>query len=251
MKINEIIGEWIIMPQSIKPLGLIRKPGGGFDFKNKGNNRANEAPIEQDKDNPVAKPYVDMPEWKALHDMDDKIIDAYIKHKEVKESQPIEPTASQMSDEELAILLGSNPEKKGFDVAVKWVRTHREEAEEAGEEKNQDYALDNMEPTIKEKEGAYKGDHAKIMMAIQNLQQMIIDAKMGDDEKTSALTSLDQVQQDIATLYDDAAGVGIITKQNTTADVKPGDEYKNVKKLSLQSKRYESKLTNMLNQRLK
>ena len=41
----------------------------------------NEAPIEQDKDNPVAKPYVDMPEWKALHDMDDKIIDAYIKHK--------------------------------------------------------------------------------------------------------------------------------------------------------------------------
>ena len=46
----------------------------------------NEAPIEQDKDNPVAKPYVDMPEWKALHDMDDKIIDAYIKHKQVKEA---------------------------------------------------------------------------------------------------------------------------------------------------------------------
>ena len=75
----------------------------------------NEAPIEQDKDNPVAKPYVDMPEWKALHDMDDKIIDAYIKHNQVKE----------------------------------------------------------------------------------------------------------------------AAGVGIITKQNTTQDVKPGDEYKNVKKLHL------------------
>ena len=32
MKINEIIGEWMIMPQSIKPMGLIRKPGGGFDF---------------------------------------------------------------------------------------------------------------------------------------------------------------------------------------------------------------------------
>ena len=44
-----------------------------------------EAPIEQDRDNPVAKPYVDTPEWKALHDMDDKIINAYIKHKEVKE----------------------------------------------------------------------------------------------------------------------------------------------------------------------
>ena len=52
MKIDEIIGEWIIMPQSIKPLGLIRKPGGGFDFKNKGNNKANEF------DNPREKPQV-------------------------------------------------------------------------------------------------------------------------------------------------------------------------------------------------
>jgi len=50
---------------------------------------------------------------------------------------------------------------------------------------------------------------------------------------------------------EDAAGVGIITKQNTTADVKPGDEYKNVKKLGLKSSAYESKLTDMLKQRLK
>ena len=50
---------------------------------------------------------------------------------------------------------------------------------------------------------------------------------------------------------EDAAGVGIITKQNTTSDVKPGDEYKNVKKLGLKSSAYESKLTDMLKQRLK
>tara|TARA_Y100000310_G_scaffold125579_1_gene124340 strand:+ start:156 stop:386 length:231 start_codon:yes stop_codon:yes gene_type:complete len=36
---------------------------------------------------------------------------------------------------------------------------------------------------------------------------------------------------------EDAAGVGIITKQNTTHDVKPGDEYKNVKKLHLGRKK--------------
>ena len=46
MKINEVLGEWIIMPQSIKPLGLIHKPGTGpnnrFSFKNSGNNKANE-----------------------------------------------------------------------------------------------------------------------------------------------------------------------------------------------------------------
>jgi len=46
MRINEVIGEWVIMPQSIKPMGLIHKKGVGpnnrFDFKNKGNNKANE-----------------------------------------------------------------------------------------------------------------------------------------------------------------------------------------------------------------
>jgi hypothetical protein len=38
--------EFIIMPQSIKPMGLIHKPGTGpndrFGFKNVGNNKANE-----------------------------------------------------------------------------------------------------------------------------------------------------------------------------------------------------------------
>ena len=60
---------------------------------NKHGKPKNEAPIEQDHNNPVAKPYVDMPEWKALHDMDDKIIDAYIKHKEVKEDDDIKNKA--------------------------------------------------------------------------------------------------------------------------------------------------------------
>ena len=40
------IREFIIMPQTVKPMGLIHKPGTGpnnrFDFRNKGNNRANE-----------------------------------------------------------------------------------------------------------------------------------------------------------------------------------------------------------------
>ena len=39
-------------------------------------------------------------------------------------------------------------------------------------------------------------------------------------------------------LPEDAAGVGTITKQNTTKDVKPGDEYKNVKKLHLEYKEF-------------
>ena len=46
MKINDIIKDYLIMPQTIKPMGLIHKPGTGpnnrFDFINKGNNRGNE-----------------------------------------------------------------------------------------------------------------------------------------------------------------------------------------------------------------
>jgi len=36
-------------------------------------------------------------------------------------------------------------------------------------------------------------------------------------------------------------GVGKITAQNTTPDVKPGDEFKNVKKLQLASKHNKKK----------
>ena len=36
----------MIMPQTIKPLGLNRKPGGGFDFKNHSKYRANEVEKE-------------------------------------------------------------------------------------------------------------------------------------------------------------------------------------------------------------
>ena len=46
MKINEILKDFLIMPQTIKPMGLIHKSGTGpnnrFDFINKANNRGNE-----------------------------------------------------------------------------------------------------------------------------------------------------------------------------------------------------------------
>ncbi len=213
MRINEIIGEWLIMPQSIKPMGLIRKPGGGFDFKNKGNNRANEkappgrekqvkalkgkvdnpyavawasynksknktneAPIEQDHNNPIAKPYVDMPEWKALHDMDDKIIDAYIKHKEVKEADEFAP-ARALGEAEYML-------EYSYKMAIAHLEGKHDEA-------------NNKAGVIKE----------RIPPLLNKIQKLYKN--------------------------EDAAGVGIITKQNTTKDVKPGDEYKNVKKLHL------------------
>ena len=111
------IKEFIIMPQTIEPQGLIHLPGTGpnnrFDFKNKGNNRANETLENKFQSALNAEPVQPKREWTAF---------------------------------EMACMEGGHP------------------------------------------------------------------------------------------LPEDAAGVGIITKQNTTQDVKPGDEYKNVKKLHLEFK---------------
>ena len=133
---------------------------------------------------------------------------------------------------------------------------------------------------------AYKGDHAKIMMAIQNLQQLITDANLGDDEKESAMVSLDQIQQDMATLYDSVQHEGgmpasIIKHKQKLANMsdeeladrfkdfdeqrlrqmawrhgygKMSSHYLDRVKNHMTSKRtgtYESKLATMLNQRLK
>jgi len=211
------IKEFVIIPSSIDTMGLIHKPGTGpnnrFDFKNSGNNKANEkappgrekqvkalkgkvdnpyavawasynksknktneAPIEQDHNNPIAKPYVDMPEWKALHDMDDKIIDAYIKHKEVKEADEFAP-ARALGEAEHYL-------EYSYKMAIAHLEGRHDEA-------------NNKAGVIKE----------RIPPLLNKIQKLYKN--------------------------EDAAGVGIITKQNTTKDVKPGDEYKNVKKLHL------------------
>ena len=70
------IKEFIIMPSSIDTLGLVHKPGRGpnnrFDFKNKGNNKANELSKEEaagvgiitkqnaTKDAPIGSEYANM-----------------------------------------------------------------------------------------------------------------------------------------------------------------------------------------------
>jgi len=45
-----------------------------------------EGDMEADQKNPHAQPFLHLPEWKMLHDIDDKIISAYIKHKSMARS---------------------------------------------------------------------------------------------------------------------------------------------------------------------
>ena len=49
--------------------------------KEMGTEKVKEGDMEADKKNPHAQPFLHLPEWKMLHDIDDKIISAYIKHK--------------------------------------------------------------------------------------------------------------------------------------------------------------------------
>ena len=170
MKINEVIGEWIIMPQSIKPLGLIKKPGGGFDFKNKGNNRANEkAPPGREKQVKALKGKVDNP------------------------------------------------------YAVAWASYNKSKG------KTED--VDQFAPARALGEAEYMLEYS-YKMAIDHLEDRHNEANIKAGVIKERIPAL---LEKIKKLYknEDAAGVGIITKQNTTQDVKPGDEYKNVKKLHL------------------
>ena len=85
---------------------------------------------------------------------------------------------------------------------------------------------------------SYKTD---ILMPIDMWEHSFSDYIPAKDAKKKYITNImkiidwEVINHRMATLKEDAAGVGIITKQNTTQDVKPGDEYKNVKKLSLEN----------------
>ena len=139
MKINEIIGEWMIMPQTIKPMGLIQKKG-YFDFKNKGNNRANEL----DEGLEMAK-----------------LVGKSIAHLE------------------MYLELANDITKIPSENISMFVKTKAEQATKS------------LPPLI-------------------------------NDLRKPGIWS-----------EEDAAGVGIITKQNTTQDVKPGETQRQAKKLHL------------------
>ena len=170
MKINEVIGEWIIMPQSIKPLGLIRKSSRGFDFKNKGNNRANEkAPPGREKQVKALKGKVDNPyavAWASYNKSKDKTGD-------VDQFAPARALGEAQSSLMHGLQMAQNIIKKDYKLA----------------EVQANVIAENWPALIDKIQNIYKKE--------------------------------------------DAAGVGIITKQNTTQDVKPGETQRQAKKLHL------------------
>ncbi len=150
------IKEFIIMPHTADPMGLIHKPGVGpnnrFDFKNKGNNKANE----------------------DEHSPDLKL-----------------PTGKKM-----VLQAEDNEHTRGLVITS-----------------NEDGSYDSY----------YWYDDPKKAMPIE----VKIDGEsVSKDAKNVRWEYHPELEEE-------AAGVGIVTKQNATKDVPVGGEYMNVKKLGL------------------
>ncbi len=94
------IKEFIIMPHTADPMGLIHKPGVGpnnrFDFKNKGNNKANEDEHSPDLKLPTGKKMVLQAEDNehtrglVITSNEDGSYDSYYWYDDPKKAMPIE-----------------------------------------------------------------------------------------------------------------------------------------------------------------
>jgi hypothetical protein len=291
MKIKDLT-DWIIMPQSIKPMGLIHKPGQGpndrFDFKNKGNNRANEQEDQQIK---YKKDINTGEEWKEVSYIDPETKQPRypqlaklgpggfaalvnrgrnikvtrpenIKNTTAKTTQQakqefpnLRPSAranfqSQIQQGEVErpivvrfgpgdtndVLIGGNTRftglmAMGIQPEVRFIDLSNQQ--EALEAKFQS-AL-NAEPVQPKRE--WTAFEMACMEGGHPLPEDTVNEKCWDGYKQAGMKNKGGRQVPNC-VPEDAAGVGTITKQNTTKDVKPGDEYKNVKKLHLEWKSF-------------
>jgi len=286
MKIKELT-DWIIMPQSIKPMGLIHKPGQGpndrFDFKNKGNNRMNEA---KDRLNLEKLPYkisdLEPVLSKINVDYHYNVLSAgYVKRynnnegdsdfnyggamlhnlfwaqlQKPKTSNNPSGTVKELIDKKFKDYKKFKEEMLGKAMSIQgsgWV--YLSKSGEIKSTPNQSYKTDILMPIdmwehsfsdyvpAKDAKKRYIENIMKIINwevinhRMSTLNEDTVNEKCWDGYKQVGMKNKGGRQVPNC-VPEDAAGVGTITKQNTTADVKPGDEYKNVKKLQLEWKSF-------------
>ena len=181
------IREFIIMPHTADTMGLIHRPGVGpnnrFDFKNKGNNRANENKIKLSKD-PKYFGAVGVEKYKATGPQ---------VNIPIKQLVGFEPEDKMRDPKSMAKV----------DAIAKAVQNNK-----------------SISPILARK---YKNGY----QVIDGHHRFWGQRKAGANYIKAQIVPPEDI-------VEEAAGVGTITKQNTTKDVKPGDEYKNVKKLHME-----------------
>ena len=223
-KVQMPIKEFIVMPHTADTMGLIHKLGVGpnnrYDFKNKGNNRANENKIKLSTDPnyfgavgvekyKATGPQVNIPIKQLIgFEPEDKMRDpksmAKVDQiaKAVQSNKPMGPILARKYKNGYQVIDGHHRfwghKKAGADSIKAQIVPPEDIEEEAppGREK--------QVKALKKKFG--KSGAYALAWAQHN--------KHGRPKK-------------------EAAGVGIITKQNTTADVKPGETTRQANKLGL------------------
>jgi superoxide dismutase, Fe-Mn family len=259
MKIRDLT-DWTIMPQSIEPMGLIHLPGTGpnnrFDYKNKGNNRANEAVNKDSKLELIKLPYkldeLSPVLSKENVDYHYNVLSAgYVRRFNDREgdrdfnhggatlhnlfwAQLQKPKSSNTPAGEVKTFIEKN--FKTFDKFKEELLSTAMSIQGSG------WVYLAKNGSIKTTPNqSYKTD---ILMPIDMWEHSFTDYVPAKDAKKKYITNImkiinwDIINHRLSTLKEDAAGVGTITPQNTTQDVKPGDEYKNVKKLHLEYKEF-------------
>ncbi len=201
------IKEFIIIPSSIDAMGLIHKPGTGpnnrFGFKNVGNNRGNET-----KEAPPGTYFT-----KTGNLVKGRLTKA-AKEKGARETDPKDKQRSKVPP-----VTQTNEEEHGVDLKLP---TGKKMILQADDEKH----TRGLVITSNE-----DGSYDSYYWYDNPMEPMPIEVKIdGESVSKDAKNVRWEYHPE---LEEEAAGVGIVTKQNATKDVPVGGEYMNLKKLGL------------------
>jgi len=201
------IKEFVIIPSSIDAMGLIHKPGTGpnnrFDFKNVGNNRGNETK--------------EAPPGTYFTKTGNLVKGTLSKDARERGARETDPKDSQRS--KVPPVTQTNEEEQSFDLKLPTGKKMILQA-------------DDMEHTrglviTSNEDGSYDSYYWYDNPG----KPMPIEVKIdGESVSKDAKNVRWEYHPE---LEEEAAGVGIVTKQNATKDVPVGGEYMNVKKLGL------------------
>ena len=226
------------MPSSIDALGLIQKPGRGpnnrYDFKNKGNNRANE--FDETKEAPAGTYFTktgNLVKGRLTKDA---------KAKGARETDPKDaqrskvPPVTQTNEEENSVDL-KLPTGKKIILQAEDEKNTRGLVVTSNEDGSYDtyywYENPNEPMPIEVKiDGESVSKEAKNVRWEYHpeLEEARGSCWVGYQQKGYKKKGKRMVPNCVK---EEAAGVGIVTKQNATKDVPVGGEYMNIKKLRL------------------
>ena len=205
------IKEFIIIPSSIDAMGLIHKPGKGpnnrFGFKNVGNNRGNETK--------------EAPPGTYFTKTGNLVKGRLTKDAKAKGARETDPKDSQRS--KVPPVTQTNEEEHSVDLKLP---TGKKMILQADDEKH----TRGLVITSNE-----DGSYDSYYWYENPNEPMPIEVKI-DGESVSK--DAKNVRWEYHPELEEAAGVGIVTKQNATKDVPVGGEYMNVKKLKLDWKEF-------------